>query len=195
MIVEVDIHMVLGTLGVLVFDDAHVRAASSQSSNWERDTVGAARSALVVLLVVLDKSGPWVGARSAPMIIEVNIHMVLGILWVLALDDTHVRAASRRASSWERDYKGAAQLVLVVLLLKDKNAKKYIDGGRDLTMLFEGGDLWEAKQDVVVPTAYVASGFGVEEAATTLLNKATNPATASLCTRDEHIVVTLDQAV
>ena len=41
----------------------------------------------------------------------------------------------------KRDTEGAAQLALVVLALKDKDAGTYIDGGRDLTMIFEGGDL------------------------------------------------------
>ena len=55
MIIEVDIHMVLGTLGVLVLNDAHMRATLCRSSNWERDTTGGVQRALVVLLVVLDK--------------------------------------------------------------------------------------------------------------------------------------------
>ena len=63
-------------------------------------------------------------------------------------------------------------MALVVLALKDKDAGTCIDGGRDLTMIFEGGDLREARQDALV-SADVARGFGVEEAVATLLNKAT----------------------
>ena len=42
-------------------------------------------------------------------------------------------------------------------------------------------------------SANVASRFGVEEAAATLLNKATNPITASLHAGEEDIVVTLGE--
>ena len=58
MIVEVDKYAVSGTRGVLVLDDAHVRAASCRISNQDRNKAGAAQLASVVLLVVLDEGGP-----------------------------------------------------------------------------------------------------------------------------------------
>ena len=59
-------------------------------------------------------------------------------------------------------------------------------------MIFEGGDLRETERDAVV-SANFASGFGVEEAAATLLNKATNPSTASSRAGEEDIVMTLGE--
>ena len=78
------------------------------------------------------------------------------------------------------------------LALEHKDVGTHISGGRDLSMIYEGGHLREAKRDAVVSTN-MASGFSVEEATATLLNKATNPTTASSRTGEEDIVVSLGE--
>ena len=86
-------------------------------------------------------------------------------------------------------------MALVVLALKDKDIGTYIEGGRDLTMIFGGGDLREPEQDAAVSTAYVTSTFGVKEVAATLLNKATNPTTSSSCTGEKTLLGHLEREI